>query len=69
MCSLVAVDTFPDTKFVVAETSPANIFLESQCGRIPLNADVPMATFIDQNSPNPFMRMYQKMTGSGVPTR
>jgi len=51
---LRSLDTFPDSKFVVASPVQASIFVESQCGNIPLNADIPSATFIDQNSPNPF---------------
>lgn len=51
---------FPDTKEAIAVSAPSVILLDSVCGRGHFTAGIAFATFIQQNTPNPF--------GSASPT-
>src|SRR5205814_1567545 len=51
---LMVTPEFPDTKEVVAVTAPSVILLDSVCGKGHFTAGIAFATFIQQNSPNPF---------------
>ncbi len=45
---------FPATKDVVAQSAGGSILIEGVCGSIPLSSGDPTASFISQNTPNPF---------------
>ncbi|MDP4200284.1 MAG: choice-of-anchor D domain-containing protein [Bacteroidota bacterium] len=57
---LVTDPVFPDTKEAVAITTPSVVQLDSLCGQGHFTAGEAAATFIEQNTPNPF--------GSSSPT-
>ncbi|HEX5317433.1 MAG TPA: hypothetical protein VFX22_12360, partial [Candidatus Kapabacteria bacterium] len=52
---LIGYDTLPGTYEAIATQAQTSIFLDSNCGTIHLLAGgAPIASFIQQNSPNPF---------------
>jgi hypothetical protein len=51
---------FPDTKEAIAVSAPSVIYLDSVCSQSHFTAGIAFATFIQQNTPNPF--------GSASPT-
>jgi len=52
---LLGMDTLPDTYEAIATEAKSSIFLDSNCGTIHLLAGgLPIASFIRQNTPNPF---------------
>jgi hypothetical protein len=57
---LTVAPEFPDTREAIAVSDPSVILLDSVCGKGHFTAGITFATFIQQNSPNPF--------GSASPT-
>jgi hypothetical protein len=52
---LIGIDTLPDTREALASSARSSIFLDSNCGTIHLlSGGLPSASFIRQNTPNPF---------------
>jgi len=52
---LIGYDTLPDTYEAIATEAQSSIFLDSNCGTIHLiTGGLPIASFIRQNTPNPF---------------
>src|SRR5579883_3518344 len=51
---LTAFDTIPGTDEAIAQSAVSSIFLDSTCGTIHLLNGLPIASYIKQNSPNPF---------------
>jgi hypothetical protein len=51
---LASLPAFPATHDIVAQVTDGVITVESQCGNIPVSYGDATASFISQNTPNPF---------------